>query len=437
MAGVAGSLPRHFAFYPTVGASVWVAAVLPATTRWPGRIVAAPDEDDTGCWLVQRQDEESGEYRSRERVGWDMLAPRDYQAGAVQRQEPPPAVAEPSATDQSTAGAAAADNRDGDSAADSPATARHRGFAARQAAVLPPTMPLPTPERGFTIASFNMLISQWFSAKYYHHSVSAATREWPARGKLMQDMLGCMAPDVLCIQEGNAQTFDVEFGFMHGLGYDVVKYSKPFRMPMFTFFRTERLELLREKSANRTVITIFRERAAAGTFAVVNCHLSAGDSGGAPRKRLQQVVDGLETARKELAKAAAAAATTTKQPPPQPKKKKNAAATLPPEGAVCVVGDFNSDATDPQYNSVVAHFLQTGEVKPEFREDAAGAALTSKTKRHRWFGGLRDAYADAFAAVGERRPPTYIAAALIPKFVGRGDTVRRVYIPYTLYPTVP
>jgi hypothetical protein len=288
--------------------------------------------------------------------------------------------------------------------------------------LLPPTVPLPVPERGITIASFNMLISEWFSAKYYQHDVPASTREWPARGKLLQELLTCMAPDVLCIQEGNGQAFDTEFGFMSAkLGYAVVKYSKPFRMPMFTFYKTDRLELLREKSANRTVITVFRERASSEVVAVVNCHLSAGDTGGAPRKRLQQIVDGLETARKELAKTVTvteAAAGKT----PQPNNKKSSSATVA-EGALIVVGDFNSDATDPLRNSVVAHFLQTGEVSPAFREDASGEALTSKAKKHR-FGGLVDAYGEAFLAAGEIRPPTYIAAALIPKFVGRGEEVR-------------
>jgi endonuclease/exonuclease/phosphatase family metal-dependent hydrolase len=256
-----------------------------------------------------------------------------------------------------------------------------------------------------------MLVSQWFAAKYYQHDVPAALREWPARGKLMEQLLTGMEPDVLCIQEGNGETVETEFGFMRGLGYEYVKYSKPFRMPMLTFWKTDRLELLREKSANRTVITVFRARVAKKTFAVVNCHLSAGDVGGAPRKRLQQVVDGLETARKELAKALEVPGK------PQPKKK-GAAAGSQPAGTVCVVGDFNSDVTDVHRKSVVAHFLQTGEVGPDFREDADGGSLTSKTKRHR-FGGLVDAYGRAFTP-GER-PATYVAAPLIQKFVGRGE----------------
>ena len=31
-----------------------------------------------------------------------------------------------------------------------------------------------------------------------------------------------MSPDILCIQEGNAMTFELEFAFMQELGYDVV-----------------------------------------------------------------------------------------------------------------------------------------------------------------------------------------------------------------------
>ena len=58
---------------------------------------------------------------------------------------------------------------------------------------------------------------------------------------------------------------------------------------------------------------------------------------------------------------------------------------------------------DPMVASVVAHFLRTGEVSPDFREHASGSALTSKAKRHR-FGGLADAYGEAFPAGGSDRP---------------------------------
>ena len=40
------------------------------------------------------------------------------------------------------------------------------------------------------------------------------------------ELLEGMSPDILCIQEGNAMTFELEFAFMRELGYDVVKYSK-------------------------------------------------------------------------------------------------------------------------------------------------------------------------------------------------------------------
>ena len=40
-----------------------------------------------------------------------------------------------------------------------------------------------------------------------------------------------MSPDILCIQEGNAMTFELEFAFMREIGYDVVKYSKKCEQP--------------------------------------------------------------------------------------------------------------------------------------------------------------------------------------------------------------
>ena len=163
---------------------------------------------------------------------------------------------------------------------------------------------------------------------------------------------------------------------MDALGYDHVKYSKPFRMPMFTFWKRTRLQLMREKSANRTVITVFKPiRTAAGLggdgdgklFAVVNCHLSAGDHGDAPRKRLQQVADGLETARKELGNA------TGK--PAAKKKNGGGAAAVPEGGGVCVVGDFNRWVSISHLPCLVVHgYVLMGCVcaVADFDSDATG-----------------------------------------------------------------
>lgn len=67
-----------------------------------------------------------------------------------------------------------------------------------------------------------------------------------------------------------------------------------------------------------------------------------------------------------------------------------------------------------------------------------GTSLTSKPKRHK-FGCLLDAYGQAFPA--EARPPTYIAASLIPKFVGTGQageqaglTVELVAVAWAMVP---
>jgi hypothetical protein len=136
--------------------------------------------------------------------------------------------------------------------------------------------------------------------RYYRHDTPASVREWPARGTLMRQLLGEMDADVVCIQEGRAPSFEEEFGFMDALGYSHVRYSRPFRMPMLTFWKRGRLRLLGEKSANRTLVTVFEllptgsdDGAAAAAAAasprhrvcVVNCHLSAGEHGDAPRKR--------------------------------------------------------------------------------------------------------------------------------------------------------
>lgn len=390
--------------------------------------------DDVGQWLVVREGAQRG--GAPERVSWSLLEPR--RAGT-----------QPRATSTSTA--------ESETVLASMDTVDPPPSVANQIELLPPTVPLPmnTSTNGFSIASFNMLINEWFSAKYYRHDTPSSVRAWEQRSVLMQELLRGLSPDILCVQEGNGKTFDDDFGFMDGLGYGHVKYSKPFRMPMVTFWRRSHLTLLGEKSANRTVITVFKsnttiagsgnepedEQVKARVFAIVNCHLSAGDHGGAPRKRLQQVVDGCETARKELAKAAAAEAGTVTSASDKKgthgkkskKKKAGEADAAACAGAVCVVGDFNSDVTDTTSNSAVAQFLRHAEIGPDFREriDGGGDALTSKVKRHR-FGSLADAYAVAYPPAchtdkdkqnkqHRARPPSYIAPSLIPKFVDKDN----------------
>jgi hypothetical protein len=139
----------------------------------------------------------------------------------------------------------------------------------------------------------------------------------------------------------------------------------------------------------------------------VNCHLSAGDHNDAPRKRLQQLHDGLTAAAKQLTGAGPAVAA-----PKGGKQKAKAKAGAPPDGALVVCGDFNSDAREPA-SAAAGRYMALGAVEPAFREPTSAAALTSKRKAHR-FGTL----ANAAGVAGAARWPTYIAQNLFPRFLG-------------------
>lgn len=187
-------------YYPSVGALVWVSTAS-AAPHWAGRVTGAPTLE-LGLWLVSREGYQRAAGADGEWVHWQLLAPR--RAASTAAAAAAAAVAAPSRP----AAAATATLP----AAPPPAARPVRAAAAVE--VLPPTVPLPAPEGGFSIASFNMLLNEWFSEKYYRHDTPPAAREWPARAALMQGLLKQMSPDILCIQEGNGKTFEGDFGFM-------------------------------------------------------------------------------------------------------------------------------------------------------------------------------------------------------------------------------
>ena len=152
-------------FYPTVGARVWVAA--PAG-RWAGVVVGAPGEN-VGEWEIAREPGEEGG-GGHERVGHERLAPRPLGAG----QPPAPARGAPNAPQPEQ------------QPQPEPEPQPQPQAAADTPEVLPPAAPLPAPERGFSIASFNMLTNQWFAEKYYQYDTPAPVRQWSARGALMR-----------------------------------------------------------------------------------------------------------------------------------------------------------------------------------------------------------------------------------------------------------
>ena len=302
-------------------------------------------------------------------------------------------------------------------------------------ALLPASTPLPRPPNGFSLISLNVLlpnsIDGWWLYKYYPPGVPDSAMAWPARAALLESLLLRADPDIVCLQECAAESFEADFSFLHRAGYNAALYGKG-RMRPATLWKASRFalcdaagalapadpELVRPAGAqdgapleyttlpgttpgvtqgDRTLLTALRllgddgaPAAAAPPLWVVNVHLSAGAEA---RRRLSQVHDGLDRIRKQRAKAL-------------PKDH-------PPRAAVVVAGDFNSQGA-----TAVRELLTRGEVLPDYREagdpterEQASTEVTSKPKRQ-VVGAFVDA-CDGGALCG----PTYYAPTLQPLMV--------------------
>ena len=273
--------------------------------------------------------------------------------------------------------------------------------------------------------------------------------------------------DIVCLQECSPQSFESDWAWLADEGYDCALLAKG-RMRPATFWKRERWELCQadgsdlpiaeeaeaeaadaadrgggspraDKGAHgvlhgdRTLTTILRPLGPTGTAVagqpaplwVINAHLSAGPEA---RRRLRQVHEALEAARKLIAKTAKPGATkpgTSGVPAAGGGKaaggkaaggggKGGSASAAAMPARVVVAGDFNS-----QGHSAVRELLEAGEVLPSFRESGdpteaaqAESEVTSKPKRQA-LGRFADAQAVACAASGVARPPTLIAAELM------------------------
>ncbi|CAM9882516.1 unnamed protein product, partial [Hapterophycus canaliculatus] len=288
--------------------------------------------------------------------------------------------------------------------------------------------------------------------------------------------------------------------------YDCVLHSK-FRFRSATFFKTSRLELACEKHKDRVLLTGLRtlprvtaadtqtppsppppppsppisptaipaataaaaapaateatreslEGAAKGSsdsdrgsdsisdgrlVMVVNCHLTGGP---VPERRMRQVFDGLDTARKEAAKLLAAAQARNSKGNKKSggggggggggkkggKEAASATAGAPAPGTsvpVVVCGDFNSNG-----RTAVWELLTAGLLEASYRERGyPETVITSKDKRQ-GFGPFGDVYEEAYGGEvhqggtvldiggvggGTGPPPTFLVPLLHPHFLG-------------------
>ena len=129
---------------------------------------------------------------------------------------------------------------------------------------------------------------------------------WEHRKSLLQQRIGLVDADVVCLQEVSPLSFEQDFAFMTDeLGYEGVELFRKGRFRPATFWKKDRVELATSaQHKDRTLLTSFRLLDDDGTedsgddvkdeyWHVLNCHLQAGKQGG---RRVRQIVEGVTTA---------------------------------------------------------------------------------------------------------------------------------------------
>mmetsp|Transcript_1272 Transcript_1272/g.1718 ORF Transcript_1272/g.1718 Transcript_1272/m.1718 type:complete len:137 (+) Transcript_1272:120-530(+) len=77
-----------------------------------------------------------------------------------------------------------------------------------------------------SVLSYNVLLPNsqdgWWNYKMYQPSESDIHHisSWEYRSQLLHDRIKLIDPDVVCMQEVSPLSFEVDFQFMNGLGYD-------------------------------------------------------------------------------------------------------------------------------------------------------------------------------------------------------------------------
>ena len=288
--------------------------------------------------------------------------------------------------------------------------------------LLPASTPLPLLDSGagFSILTYNVLmpnsVDGWWVYKYYGPDTPAEATTWDHRQALLREQVVGSGADIVCLQECSPQSFESDWAWLADEGYDCALLAKG-RMRPATFWKRERWELCQadgsdlpiaeeaeaeaadaadrgggspraDKGAHgvlhgdRTLTTILRPLGPKGTAVagqpaplwVINAHLSAGPEA---RRRLRQVHEALEAARKLIAKTAGGGKAAGGKAGGGGGKGGSASAAAMP-ARVVVAGDFNS-----QGHSAVRELLEAGEVLPSFRESGDP---TEAAQAESWLG---------------------------------------------------
>lgn len=101
--------------------------------------------------------------------------------------------------------------------------------------------------------------------------------------------------DVVCLQEVAPESFEDDFQFMQGLGYDGVELYRKGRFRPATFWKKSKCHLVAPAvHKDRSLLTAFRivengEKNENPPWYVLNCHLQAGKEG---KRRVRQIQEG-------------------------------------------------------------------------------------------------------------------------------------------------
>ena len=216
---------------------------------------------------------------------------------------------------------------------------------------------------------------------------------WEYRKSLLQERIGLIDADVVCLQEVSPLSFEEDFKFMtEHLGYDGVELFRKGRFRPATFWKKDRVELISPaQHKDRTMLTTFRLNDSDEThnWHVLNCHLQAGKQGG---RRVRQMFEGVTSAYKFAKK--------LKEEKPEDLK-------------LIVCGDFNGGN-----ESGAAEYLEKGIVDQDFIED--GEQISSKAKKLPLSAPLNDAIR-IDRGNDNAAPPTLVVSELISIMIDQGS----------------
>ena len=142
--------------------------------------------------------------------------------------------------------------------------------------------PLSSPDKGFTIGSYNLL-NKHFHTRWYSDYCTTRNKSWEHRMKLFKQTIPQMNFDVLAVQEANVGSFGEDFAFVGDHGYSIVApYDKlldkdPAKANRLAktalLYKSNEFELKWSDNRSRTLLCGLKHRSTGQLLYIINCHL--------------------------------------------------------------------------------------------------------------------------------------------------------------------